>query len=286
MHPYLIDFGQVQLPFFGPVHLALPTYGVLVATAVLVGWFWFMYNARDEGLPLDRAGSAAIWSLFAAILGGKLGLIIVEPGRYLLQPSNMLTADFIQAGGVIWTAVLVGTATLVFLAWRMELPFGRLLDAAAVPVPVSQAIGRMGCLMAGCCYGSECSAPWGIVYTSPAANDRTGVPLDLTLHPTPLYEAAWSLLFVLPVVWLARRRRRRPGEAVLIYLAAYGAGRFVIEFFRGDIGRGMWFDGAFSTSQIVSLAAVPLALAAWAVLRFRREPPGGGQGHQETTEAS
>jgi phosphatidylglycerol:prolipoprotein diacylglycerol transferase len=269
VHPYLIDLGRVDLPLLGPTHLALPTYGVLVAFAVLVGWLWFVRNARREGLPQDRAASAALWTLLAAILGGKVGLALVEYDRYLLEPSNMLRTGFLQAGGLIWAAVLAAILTLVGLALRWDLPLGRLLDAGAVPVPLSQAIGRLGCLMAGCCYGDQCALPWAVVYHSHEAHARTGVPLGTGLHPAPIYEALWCLLAVLPLVLLARRWRRRPGEVALIYCVAYGTGRFFIEFARGDAGRGLWFDGALSTSQIISLVVVPVALAVYFVLRFR-----------------
>lgn len=280
MLPYLIDLGRVDLPLLGPTHLALPTYGVLIALAVLAGWFWFMRNAGREGLPLDRAASAALWSLLAAIVGGKLGLALVEYDRYLLEPSNMLGTGFLQAAGLIWAAVLAALATLIGLSWRWELPLGRLLDAAAIPVPLSQAIGRMGCLMAGCCFGDRCHAPWAIVYHSHEAHARTGVPLDTPLHPAPIYEALWCVLAVLPILLLARRWRRRPGEVALLYCTVYGAGRFFIEFARGDTARGLWFDGALSTSQLISLAVVPIALSAFLWLRFRsgdsREHPSVG----------
>jgi phosphatidylglycerol:prolipoprotein diacylglycerol transferase len=269
VHPYLIDLGRVDLPLLGPTHLALPTYGVVIVVAVLVGWFWFVRNARLEGLPEDRAASAALWTLLAAIVGGKLGLALVEYDRYLLQPSNMLSTGFLQAAGLIWAAVLAAILTLVGLALLWNLPLGRLLDAGAIPVPLSQAIGRIGCLMAGCCFGDQCAAPWAIVYHSQEAHARTGVPLATPLHPAPIYEALWCLLAVLPLVLLARRWRRRPGEVALIYCVAYGIGRFFIEFARGDVSRGLWFDGAVSTSQLISLVVVPVALIAYLVLRSR-----------------
>lgn len=272
MHPYLIDLGHVDLPLLGPTHLALPTYGVLIALAVLTGWFWFVRNVRREGLPGDRAPSAALWSLLAAILGGKLGLALVEYDRYLLEPSNMLSSGFLQAAGLIWAAVLSALVTLVALSRRWDLPLGRLLDAAAVPVPLAQAIGRMGCLMAGCCYGGQCHAPWAIVYHSHEAHARTGVPLGTPLHPAPVYEALWCLLAVLPLLLLVRRHRRRPGEVALVYCTAYGLGRFFIEFARGDAGRGLWLSGTLSTSQIISLVVVPVTAGALLWLRFRAAP--------------
>lgn len=261
MHPFLIEFGSFRLP----------TYGVLISTAALVGFYWLLANAKREGLDPDKAGGAAFWGLFAGICGAKLGLILVEYRTYLSDPGQIFTLDFFQAAGVIWAGVLSGMAALLFYARRHRVPTGPLFDAAAIPIPVSQAIGRLGCLMAGCCYGNSCSMPWGIVYHSEEAHSRTGVPLDVSLHPTPLYEFGWNLLVVLPLLLLLRRRPRIVrGELGLAYLGLYGTGRFMIEFFRGDAVRGVWFNGALSTSQLISAAMVPAAVGAWFFLRHRK----------------
>ncbi len=294
MHPTLIDFGELKLPFFGPVHFALPTYGICVATAVIIAWLWFTRRAAQDGVDPDHASQVAFWTLLGGLGGGKLGLLIVEAPYYLANPGDILSIDFLQAAGVVWTAVIGGAAALLISSWRHGLPIGRLLDAAAVPVPLAQAIGRVGCLFAGCCFGGRCAEPWGIIYYSQEAARRTGVPLGLSLHPTPIYEILWSLLIVLPLAAFATRRRRRPGEAALVYFAAYSLGRFFIEFWRGDIARGLWLGGTISTSQLISLVMAPLALGAWFWLRHRAgaapdgpqgsDPAGPAPGHETGTE--
>ena len=272
MHPYLIDLGEVSLPWIGKVHLALPAYGLIVALGVVVAWIWMQKRAQAEGIRPEDSSSVAFWTLVGGLAGGKLGLLIVEAPWYLAHPGDLLSAGFLQAAGVIWTAVLGGIAGMLIASRRLGLPLGRLLDAAAPTIPVAQAIGRMGCLMAGCCFGGACSEPWAIVYHSQAARARTGVPLGLPLHPAPIYEALWSMAVVLPLTLLAFRWRRRPGEAALAYLASYGVGRFIVEFFRGDTVRGLWFGGRLSTSQIISAVAVPAALGILFWLRTRPVP--------------
>jgi len=271
LHPFLIDFGTVTLPFLGEVRLALPSYGFFLALGAAIGWIWYHREARRRGLDLEHASAVLFWTIVAALVGGKLGLILVEPGYYLGHPSALLSSDFLRAGGVVWAAVLAGIATTVALCRAWRLPVASVLDSAAITLPVVQAIGRVGCLLAGCCHGSRCDLPWGVVYRSPEAHERTGVPLGIPLHPAPLYEAAYSLFVALPVLLAVRRHQRFPGEVMLAYLTVYGIGRFLVEFFRGDGARGLWFDGAVSSGQLVSLVITPVAAAIWIALRRRTE---------------
>lgn len=271
MHPYLLDLGLRRLPLIGEIHLFIPMYGVLVATAMLVGWFWLLRNGRRAGLDVNKVATAAFWALISGIVGAKLGLILVEAPTYLADPRQIFTINFVRTAGLVWTAVLAGAAALVVATRRLGLPTAVVLDAGAVPLPLSQAIGRVGCMMAGCCYGGECHLPWAIVYRSSAAHAQTGVPLGQPLHPSPLYEALWCLLIVLPgLLWLRRRKARAPGELAAAYVVLYSVGRFLVEFTRGDTIRGLWFGGALSTSQVLSLAAAPVGLVIWILLRRRR----------------
>lgn len=271
MHPFLIDFGTVTLPFLGEVRLALPSYGFFLALAAAIGWIWYHREARRRGLDLEHASAVLFWTIVAALVGGKLGLIVVEPGYYLSHPSELLGSDFLRAGGVVWAAVLAGLATMIGLCRRWQLPVATVLDSAAITLPLVQAVGRIGCLLAGCCHGSRCDLPWGVIYRSPEAHERTGVPLGIPLHPAPLYESAFSLLVALPALLFVRRRQRFPGEVILAYLTFYGIGRFVVEFFRGDGARGLWFGGTLSSGQLVSLVISPVAAALWIALRDRAE---------------
>jgi len=277
--PYLVDLGTRTLPLVGKVHLAIPTYGVLVALAILVAWTWTLRNARAEGIDPDAAAGVAFWGLLAGIFGGKLGLVLVELPRFLAHPGDLLGLELLQSAGVVWVALLAGLGGFLLAARRARLPAWQLVDAAAVPLPVAQAIGRLGCLAAGCCFGSRCDLPWGIVYRSAIAHGRTGVPLGVPLHPAPLYEAAGNVLLVLPLLLLVRERRRAPGEVFLAWATGYGILRFLVEFTRGDRVRGLWLGGRLSTSQLISLAVVPVAAAAWVLLRRRAVPGPGREEH-------
>ena len=134
---------------------------------------------------------------------------------------------------------------------------------------MGQTIGRLGCFAAGCDYGQPCSLPWAVTFTSEYAHRVVGVPINVALHPTQIYEslATFALFFFL--LWLHGARRFK-GQVFAAYLLCYSILRFGIEFFRGDADRGFVFGGALSTSQFISLLLVPCALLLYR--HMRRNP--------------
>jgi phosphatidylglycerol:prolipoprotein diacylglycerol transferase len=148
--------------------------------------------------------------------------------------------------------------------------------AFAPGVALGQAIGRLGCFSAGCCWGKPTTLPWGVRFT-PLGHEITGVPVDVDLHPTQLYESAATFLIFLFLFWL-HRRKRFSGQVILLYAVLYAVTRFSIEFLRddprGDIA-GLTTLTGLSTSQIISLI-FGLGGLVILILRWRRassEPP-------------
>ena len=113
----------------------------------------------------------------------------------------------------------------------------------------------MGCFAAGCCYGRPTSEPWGVIFTNPRAQEVTGTPLGIRIHPTQLYEMIAELINFAILFYLAKRKKFE-GEVIGLYLFLYGIERFVIEFFRGDGGRGVLFGGLMSGTQAISIGLV------------------------------
>jgi phosphatidylglycerol:prolipoprotein diacylglycerol transferase len=132
-------------------------------------------------------------------------------------------------------------------------------DLVAPGIALGHVIGRVGCLLAGCCYGRPTDVPWAITFTDPAAALNVGTPLSIPLHPTQLYDAGAELLILGVLLATERRGQKFPGRTFWLYLVLYAISRFIIEFYRGDDGRGIAFN-MFSTSQVVSAAIVPLGL--------------------------
>ena len=252
MHPVLIDLGFFQIP----------TYGVLLVLGVGLGLWTIKLRADRAGLPSDKILDLALWVVIWALVGAKVLLVLVELPRYLHHPAEL--RGVLRAGGVFLGGLLAAIAAAVVLFRRYGLRFLETADVVAPSIPLGHAVGRIGCLMAGCCWGGRCDLPWAITYTDPRAHANVGTPLGVPVHPFPVYAMLFNLSLYLFLAWLYRRGVAT-GRVFASYLMLYGTGRFLLEFTRGDAERGFVFHGLMSTSQLIGLFLV----ATGAVIFFR-----------------
>ncbi len=269
MFPTLIDFGTHQLPWLGETHLFLPMYGVLFATAALVCGWWFLRRGRELDQPDDELFNLLFYGLLAGILGAKFTLVLLDWRDYLEHPRLLLGT--LRSAGVLIGGVIAGGMMFGLYARRRGLPALRLLDAIAAPLALGQSIGRLGCLFAGCCWGVPATAQsvYTLTFTNPVARDQTGVPLNVPLVATQLTQSVNDLLLALVLTWLWRRRLQPPGTVFWIYVLLYSISRGVIEFWRGDAQRGLFFGDIVSTSQLFALLGIVFATTM--ILRGRRQ---------------
>lgn len=243
MHPILIDFGFFQLP----------SYGVLLATAVVVALWTLRLRADRAGMDGTRLVDFGLWLVIWALIGAKLLLVLVELPRYIRDPAAVFGT--IRAGGVFLGGFVAAVVAAIILLRRYQLPALASFDVLSPSLALGHAIGRIGCLLAGCCWGASCDLPWAITYTNPIAAQNLGTPLGQSLHPFPVYSSLFNIgLYLL----LAAYYKRRPasGRVFATYMVLYGAARFLLEWTRGDAIRGFVFGGALSTSQLISLALI------------------------------
>jgi phosphatidylglycerol:prolipoprotein diacylglycerol transferase len=152
-------------------------------------------------------------------------------------------------------------AAIVVCIWQLRkhrLPLWSSGDLFAPGIALGYMVGRLGCLMAGCCYGRPTSVAWAVTFTDPAANLNVGTPLGGPLHPTQLYESAAGLVIFLLLMALEKRPGHFAGRTFWSFAFLYSVLRFIIEFFRGD-DRGMVLS-YLSTSQFISVVLAPLSI--------------------------
>jgi phosphatidylglycerol:prolipoprotein diacylglycerol transferase len=258
MHPILFELGPVTVY----------TYGVLLAAAYLLGLKLAMVRARSIGLDEARVLDLGIYIIISALVGAKLLLLVVDFKTYTSNPRALL--DLVREGGVFYGGLILAVSVAVLYIRRIGLPLWTTTDVFAPGIALGHVIGRFGCFFAGCCWGKPTNVAWGITFHDLNATLNTGVPVDLKLHPTQLYEAGAEALILAVLLLTEKRGRAFPGRTFWLYMLLYAISRFVIEFYRGD-PRGS--IGIFSTSQFISLFLAPLAVAMLVYLSRRTPAP-------------
>lgn len=245
-----------EVELFG-VHRPIGGYGLAVAIGVflscaLIGRVAYRQRA-DVGATIATLG----YSAGAGFLGSYLMFAAVEWAR---------TGDPLQGfrtGGLVFYGAVPGVAIASYLSARsFALPYLRILDLSAPAIAAGHAIGRVGCLLGGCCFGAEYHGPFAITYTNPLA---PAAHPSVPRYPTPLYES-FGLIVLSFVFALVPVKHVGSGQRVLMYAASYAVLRFLVETTRGDAIRGLFFG--LSTSQLSSIALLVFALAM--IVRQRR----------------
>lgn len=225
---------------------------MLLASAYAAALAWIVRDARRAGFDPDVFMSLGFTAIVGALIGAK--------ALYLLRnPSDLLSWSVIASAGDFYGGFIGGViASALFFRRHPNVPVWRAADICAPAIALGQAIGRVGCFMAGDDYGRPTDVPWAVVFTNPVAADVGGAPLGVRLHPVQLYESAVCLALFGALLWF-RRRPHREGDVIIAYSVVYAIARFVLEFYRGDADRGFVFGGLLSTSQIIALGVLIVA---------------------------
>lgn len=264
MFPRLFQIGS-----FG-----VPTYGVLVALGVLVGLWISVRNSEKQGIKADNAWDLGIAVVLAGIVGAKVLYIILEwrsGHTYGENLREIFTLDTLQAGGVFSGGLIAAFVVAAWFLRKHQMPALRTCDAFAPGLAMGHAIGRLGCFAAGCCYGKPTDHFWGVTFTNPLANAVTQTPLNRALEPTQLIESAAELSIFFLLTWMLKHRKF-DGQIFGAYLFLYGIARFLIEFLRGDDGRGSVFGGLLSGTQLIAIGLVLAGGLIWYLRPAGREP--------------
>ncbi len=272
MWPFRLPLGWVAL---GPMEAGTLA-GVLLAALL----------ARRRMGPLGVSRLDLLDLSLAALIGGAVGARLFHAVPCWVRGLDAAAAGSWSAGSGIYGGLAGGVLGLALAARFKGKPVLGVLDATASVVPAGFALGKLGCFLAGCCYGAPCGVPPGARFAPGSLAFETqraagllppGSAASLPVHPTQLYEMAFGLALFAGFTVL-RRRSRRPGETVLVFAVLYSAWRFGIEFLRDDPGRRMFGSAGLTDSQIAALVVGVASLAAWIFLRSRPALPANAAG--------
>ena len=248
MHPILFSVG----PF------TIYSYGVLLAAAYLIGLGMAVRRARAAGLDGNRVLDLGIWVIIAALVGAKALLFIVDFRQFTSSWADFMT--LLRSGGVFYGGLIAAVLVCIYQLRKHQLPLWTSADLFAPGIALGYMVGRLGCLMAGCCYGKQTTVAWAITFTDPAANLNVGTPLNVPLHPTQIYESLFHAAWVVILVYLTRRGLLRY-QRLKLYLLAYCVYRFAIEFIRIE---PRWL-GPFSYYQVVVAGFAVFLAVQWLI---------------------
>lgn len=318
----LVGFGALRTfgvlngtLYLGEKGLMLPSYGVAIATGFGLS---IVMSYRDaERSPAAVTGGQmidlAFWTLVGGLVGARLLYFFTEPSYFIdlcFDPGSvpesggvrdcLAIVRFWEGGIVFWGGFVGGLGGGALWCRLNHANFLASADIIIPYVPFGHAIGRLGCIAAGCCYGAECESPLGLRYPEGSLafvdhlehadlSERAQMlaeGLSHRVHAVQLYEALGELLIFGLIAFVFRTRRRFSGELLLVWMTLYSLLRMSTELFRGDGARGFLIEyplpavnrllglaettpTLLSTSQFVSLLVAMAAAALWVVLRRR-----------------
>ncbi len=228
-------------------------YGVMMASAFLACMAHWTILGRKEGRGPAFGSDLAVWLMLSGIAGARVAYVLANLGEFSARPWDIIRLD--KGGLVFFGGFLAACAAVVIFARSRHERLWPIADFAISAIPLGHALGRIGCFINGCCYGTVCAAPWAIESHGAAR------------HPVQLYEAVlnMAIYFVLLIVYF---RKIGEGRVFALYLLLYPTVRFMLEFLRGD--ERIRFHG-LSLAQYVCLALFAAGAAAWFLAPGRRK---------------
>jgi len=234
MRPVLFNFFGIKV--YG--------YGTMMAIGIIAAVMLLSYRAKKKGIDGDSILNMSIIAVIAGVIGGKLLYYISDLSNIIKDPSLLLNFG---AGFVIYGSIIGGVIGVYIYCKMKKWNLINMFDLVIPSLPLAQGFGRIGCLLAGCCYGKETSSLLSIKFTN-----SFYAPNAVALIPTEIYSSIFDFLLAIFLLWYSRKERKK-GRIFALYLIIYSIGRFIIEFFRGDPRGNVGF---LSSAQFISIFIV------------------------------
>ena len=250
---------HLYLKFFG---LALPSYGLMIATGIItaniLAFFCLLQDKKDinDFLILEAGG------FLGAVLGAKLLYLAVSWKTINWEQISLPTFNKLMQGGFVFYGGLIGGILALFFTGKLlHLSALQYLKKYIFLIPWMHGFGRLGCYMAGCCYGIPYDGPGCVIFP-----DNSLAPTGIKLFPVQLTEAVFLLIISVSLFFMWKKQLQ--DYTIPVYLIAYGILRFSLEFLRYDEERG--FLCFFSTSQWISILLIIAGILFLWKMRFHK----------------
>src|SRR5579885_749452 len=222
MYPILYTFKPIHIggSEIGP--LKIHSFSVMLILAFLLGVFVARKRAPKFGFNPNKISDAAMLALFAGVIGARVAFIIQELPYYLAHRDELFSIQF--QGLTSFGGLIFGLLAFWWFAWRQKRPLRDVLDVVAPSALLGQGIGRIGCLLNGCCYGVACQANYPLAVH---IDSTTTLHVHAQLYDTLMCFIAFGFL-----LWFEKRRPMHRGQVFALFLVLYGLSRFIYEFWR------------------------------------------------------
>lgn len=225
-------------------------YGLMIAIGAIAAYIVTEIRAKRKGMRYELIFSLFWWCLIGGILGAKLLYLITQLKSIIENPKLLLS---VAEGFVVYGGIIGGIFAGYLFVRRHKLNFLEYFDLVMPQIALAQGFGRIGCLLAGCCYGLQTESPFHIIF-----HESDYAPNNIPLLPTQPISSILNFLNFFALL-LISKRVKASGQVAGFYLIFYSAGRFILEFFRGDLERGN--VGVLSTSQFISTITFLIGIA-------------------------
>ena len=242
---------KMELFSIGPI--TVYSYGFMIALGLLAGYGLALKTEKRLQCDRKHLDGILFTILISGFLSSKILYLLTNIPEIMANPRFIL--DSLGGGWVVYGGILGGMLGGWLYTKKYHLSFMKYFDWGMPSFALGQAFGRIGCFMAGCCYGSETSSAFSVVFPA-----HSLAPAGIPLIPTQLMSSAFDFGLCLVLLWIVRNKKW-DGQVGCAYLILYSVGRFVIEFFRGDLIRGS--IGVLSTSQFISIFVFIFGIAMW-----------------------
>ena len=252
MHPILFEIPRIEFQDWVIGHIPLRLYGLMIGLGFILGIFLAARQAKKEGINPDRVLDLGVYVLLTAIVGSRALFVLTDLREFAAKP---LEAFALWKGGLVFYGGLLAAVPVgIWYLRKHKLPVWKTADIMAPSIALGQAFGRLGCFSAGCCYGAPSHGWFSVIFS----DQHSLAPLGVPLFPTQLTESFGAFLIFVALM-LFRRYKKYDGQLFWLYVLLYAVLRFIVEFFRGDAIRGLYFGNAISTSQIIAISLFILA---------------------------